>query len=258
MKENSYIDKYSWKCLLGKMSKEIKEEERYATWMVNKVRHIVLFCRFEENDFEWLSKYVPFNFHYFSPKDLEVIGKKFKVEKSKCSSVGLELDKTLNPVGKKNRGLRNKINRMEKLDIEVLNNFKSISDVEQFVKHWSDFYSLKYFRDYSGKNLHFYSNNFHKDCINSFCYLDNKLVAYGTLSPPVNGHSIYIIGKAFYKINPILSEFLDFSLYKKGYELGTRFVQTGRSSNKEILKYKQKFPGAVDCIEYEGRVKENV
>lgn len=250
-----YIDKFSWRCLTGKMSKNIEENEKFATWTVNKVRHMVLFKKFEKEDFSWLDKYVPFNFHYFDLEDLELIKMKYKVEKSKCLSVCLELEKTLNPVGKKNRGLRNKINRMEKLEIEVLDNYKDINDIENFVEKWSNDYSLKYFRDYSGKNLYFYNNGFHKDCINSFCYMGGKLVAYGTLSPPINGYSVYIIGKAFYKENPILSEFVDFSLYRKAFGKGCKFVQMGGSFSKTLLKYKQKFPGAISYDEYEGKIK---
>ena len=249
-----YIDRYSWKCLLGKMSRNIEENDLYATWTVGKVRHVDLFQPLKDLDI--LKSLVPFNFHYFSQDDLDFISSQFRVKKSKCASICLDLEKTLNPTGKKYRGLRNRINRMKKLDIEVLDNYKNIEDIEGFVDYWSDHYSLKYFRDYSSKNLFFYKSNFHLGCVNSFCYEKDKLVAYGTASPSVNEYSVYIIGKAFYEENPILSEFLDFSLYRKLYKSGGRYVNLGGSFTKKLLAYKSKFPGAQKFIEFEGKIKD--
>jgi len=251
----SYIDKYSWRCLLGKMAKNITETDTYATWTVNKTRHIIIFKSLEDKDLDWIEQYIPCNFHYFSTADTELLKSRFKIIRSKGMSVMLELDKTLNPTGKRYRGIRNKINRFKTLQLSVLDNYKDFNDIKNFIINWRENYAEKYFRDNSGKNLHFYMNDFHYNCISSFCYDDDKIMACGTLSPPKNGYSAYIIGKALYKENPILSEFIDFSLYKKAYELGTRFVTLGFSSNKGLLLYKQKFPGLTTYVEYSGTIK---
>lgn len=165
---SGFIDKYSWRCLLGKMSKSIEETEDFGKWEVNGKKHLVLFKPLENLD--WIEKYVPFGFHYFSDEDLKLIKTKFKVKRNKCVSICLNLEETLNISGKKHRGIRNRINRCEKENFEILDNYRSIEDVKTFVNEWRDKYSLKYFRNYSGKNTYFYSNNFHKDCINVFIY----------------------------------------------------------------------------------------
>jgi len=250
----SYIDKYSWKCLLGKMARDICEYDRYATWMVGKRRNIVIFDELKNSDIIWLKEYVPFNFHYFSFDDVVVLKNAFKVLKSKGDSGFLDLSKTLYPSGKKYRGLRNRLNRIDKLDIEVLDYYRDINDVKIFIEQWRENYSDKYFRDNSGKNLYFYMNNFHNECINSFCYNGNELVALGTLSNR-GRYSSYIVGKALYKKNPILSELIDFSLYEKANNLNIEYVMLGFSSNKSLLRYKEKFPGLNNHIEYSGKVK---
>lgn len=248
----SFLDRQSWKCLLGKMSKNIEQKETYATWTVYKRRHVVIFENIQ--DPKIFEKLVPFNFHYFTEKNVKKLKEAYKIKSKKEKSVMLDLEKTLNPSGKKYRGLRNRINRFKKLDIEVLNDYKDIEDIEDFVETWSNKYSLKYFRDNSGKNLHFYKHNFHKPCINSFCYYNGKLVAYGTFSCPHDGYSSFMIGKALYDVNPVLSEFVDYSLHKKAYELGAKYVLLGCSSTKGLLKYKKKFPGVINYIEYSGKV----
>lgn len=255
-----FIDKYSWKCMLGKMSRNIEENEIYAKWSVFGKKHIVLFRDLIEGDLEWIEKEVPFNFHYFSEEDIRLIKTKFKIKRSKLKSIYLNLNETLEIHGKKHRGIRNKINQCKKRNFEILSDYKDIKDIEKFIDIWSDNYSLKYFRDFSSKNLHFYKNNFHKDCINMFIY-DNELIAYGSISPVVNKKSTYIIGKALYNLKDLssytgLSEFLDLSLYKKANEKGTIYVNLGASFSKNLLEYKSKFPGTYDFIEYEGKVDE--
>lgn len=252
MNHRSYIDHDSWHCLLGKMSKNIIKTDIYASWTVNKTNHVVIF---QTNNFSWIDQHVPCNFHYFSKQDIEILQSRFKVSKTQSPSVILDLEQTLNPVGKKYRGLRNRINRFENQEIEVLDDYKDFSDIEKFITEWRNEYSLKYFRDNSGKNRFFYFCDFHKNCINSFCYSGDKLVAIGTISNPKSGFSSYIVGKALYKENPVLSEFIDFSLYRKAYNVGARYVNMGFSSNKGLLQYKDKFPGLTHYNEFYGKIE---
>ena len=139
-----------------------------------------------------------------------------------------------------------------------MDNYRKFSDIEEFIKTWRNDYSDKYFRDNSGKNLHFYKNNFHDRCISSFCYKNNKLIALGTISPPINNASSYVIGKALYKEHPVLSEFIDYKLYEKAKNLGAKFLTLGDSTTKGLLKYKKKYLGSIEHFEYFGKVKNEI
>lgn len=54
---------------------------------------------------------------------------------------------------------------------------------------------------------------------------------------------------------PGMSEFLDFSLYKKAKLLGTQYVNLGGSFKNTLVDYKKKFPGSMEFLEYEGKVE---
>lgn len=258
----SFADKYSWKCMLGIMSRDIEENEKYAKWRVGKKQHVVFFDNIKEKDVEEIKELVPFSFHYIGEDDVALLKKHFVVKRSKLPSVYLDLEKTLDLAGRKNKAIRQKYNRIDKLGIEIESDFRKIEDVEAFVKRWSgvdELYADKYFQNHSGKNKFFFSNGFHRDCINVFLYRDDVLLGYGILSPPnEKGFSNYVLGKALYADVPVsgLSEYLDLTLYKKGWESGVRFVNLGASFTKPLLEYKRKFLGQTEFLEYEGKVLE--
>ena len=60
-----YIDKYSWKCLLGPVAKNIEVKNEIAKWTVNKITHVVSFRELCDIDFEYFSTLIPFNFHSY-------------------------------------------------------------------------------------------------------------------------------------------------------------------------------------------------
>jgi hypothetical protein len=253
--KNSFIDKQSWKCLLGLRAVVLEENELYALWMVGNKRHVVLFSTLNKKNINKLKIQCPFSFHYFSEQDVEMLRTKYKIDAYRSKSTFINLKECFNPIGKKNRGLRNKINRINKMNIEVVENFKDIKDVEVFIKEWRDNYSDKYFRDHSGKSFQYYKNNHHVGNINCFCYCDEKLVAIGTVSKPEGGICSYVIGKALYKKIPLLSEFLDYNLYNRAFDAGGRKIHLGVSFTKDLLKYKNKFTGSENFYEFFGKIE---
>lgn len=254
--KNSFINKQSWKCLLGPRAIILEENDLYALWEVNNKRHVALFSSLNKKNISKLKIQCPFNFHYFSKEDVEMLKLKYNLSSSRNLSTSIDLKKCFDVVGKKNRGLRNKINRIKKMEVNVVENFKNIGDVEEFIKGWRNNYSDKYFRDHSGKSLQYYKNNNHLSNINCFCYKDNKLVAIGTVSRPENGTCSYIIGKALYKQIPLLSEFLDYYLYERVSREGAKKIHLGVSFTKNLLSYKNKFTGSENFYEFFGKVEE--
>lgn len=257
----SFADRHSWRCMLGVMSRDIVETDKYAKWRVGKKQHVVFFDNLKEDDLDIVRELCPFSFHYIGENDVKLLGKYFRIKKSKLPSVYLDLEKTLDLSGRKNKNIRQKYNRVSKLGIEIEDNFRKFEDIEKFVKRWSsvdEIYADRYFRNLSGKNKYFFSNGFHKDCFNIFLYGGEKLLGYAVLSPPKEGFSTYIIGKALYADIEVggLSEFLDISIYKKGWKNGVKYVNLGASFTKPLLKYKQKYSGGNDFLEYEGKVVE--
>lgn len=78
-------------------------------------------------------------------------------------------------------------------------------------------------------------------CLNLFVYSEDDLVAFGTLTPNINGVSSYVIGKALYQCFYGLSEWIDVELYKRAQALGITQINLGQAS-KGLLGYKTKFP----------------
>jgi len=243
-----YINKKSWKSFLGKMAKNIIEADDYAQWNVGNKKSLVIFS--DNVDFK---EHLPFKFYYFTEKQMELV-KDYNVSKNLIRSSCFDLKKLLNFSGKSYRGIRNKLNRCSNLNLEILDNYKSIDDIKQFSNYWSDNYSTKYFRDFSARNVIFYERGYHNDCINVFIYYNNLLVAYGTAFD-----GVYVLGKALYNPNfngiISLSEFLDFEIYKRIYESGNDYVNIGYSSTKGLKEYKEKFPGYFEIKEYLGEIK---
>lgn len=241
----TYINKYSWKCLLGKQSKNIKEENGIYFWEVGKKKH---FCTDRILTQEDLSKVKDHSFHYMTKENINILG---KVTKTKNTSVIIDLDKfTIS--GNKNSGLRHSINLAKKSDLIIQDHFDNIVDVKVMLNEWSEALAEKYFRDFSGKNEYFYSNNFHKDCINLFIYnKDKKLLSFATAS--VGDNCSYIIGKALCNKVYGLSEYTDYLLYQKLIDSKVKSINLGQAS-KGLLFYKMKFPGARQIVHYDGKV----
>lgn len=242
---HSFIDKASWKCLLGAQAKNIEVGHKYAKWEVSGKTNLVIFS--EKYN---LDKFRPFKFHYFSENKVTELKEKYEVRTSKIHSVCFELEKVLDIDGRKFKNIRTRINRCVGLGLELNRDFKKLEDIDEFFTTWRAEYSDKYFWDFSGKNKMFYKNGWHKDLNNIFIYNGDKLVAVGSYSD-----YSYAIGKALYNEISGLSEFLDYSLYVDAYNRGIKVLNLGMSSNKRLLEYKKKFNGAFELIEYSGEVK---
>lgn len=246
----TFINKYSWKCLLGKQSKNINEENEIYTWEVGKKKHFTTSKILNEEEIKNLKDR---SFHYLSEDNINILKQYFKIKKEKKVSVIIDLDK-FNISGNENKSIRHCINSAKKNNLIVQDNFDNINDVKIMLNEWSNVLAEKYFRDFSGKNEYFYSNNFHNDCINVFIYnIDNNnktLVSFATASPDKESCS-YIIGKALCNRIYGLSEYTDYLLYQKLIDLGFKNINLGQAV-KGLLHYKMKFSGARQIIHYDG------
>lgn len=246
----TFINSFSWKCLLGKQAKNISESSEIYTWDVGKKKHFATNKILNINEVDFL---VGRSFHYLTEENLNIIKSKYKVNKTKNISVVLDLTK-FTIAGNINKKIRHSINLAKKSNLIIQDNFDNIDDVKEMLNEWSDVLAQKYFRDFSGKNEYFYSKNYHKDCINIFVYqiIDDKkkLVSFATASPNKEDCS-YIIGKALCNKIHGLSEYTDYLLYNKLIELGFEKINLGQAT-KGLLKYKTKFPGAKEIIHFDG------
>lgn len=249
-----FINSYSWKCLLGSQAKEIKEHDNIYTWKVGKRTHLIVNKELTEADLPTLKEYSPCNFNYMSKENVAFLKKYFKISTSSDRSVIVDLE-NFSLDGGEFKKTRQAFNKCKKNNLVVENNFRKLKDVEDMIEEWSNDYTDKYFRDFSGKNYYFYKNNFHQDCINVFIYHEDLLVAYSTLSPNQNENSSYIIGKALYKRFAGLSEYADIMAYHKAIARGVKKVDMGQAP-KNLLKYKMKYPGATIEVNYDGKILE--
>jgi hypothetical protein len=244
-----FINKYSVKCLLGPRSKVEYVSDDLFCWSVNGKNHFSILGSLTIEDIEHISSLGKVSFHYCSAENLELLKKYFKVDKTKITNVILDIN-NLDFVGKKGRQFRNYLNKYK--DLRVVDNFNSIDEIEEFINKWSDQLADKYFRDHSGKNLHFFRRGSHIGCENIFIYKDYELVAFGVASPMDNGSCSYIVGKALAKSYPGMSEFADIMLYRKLLrKYGAFKIDMGMGA-KGLLSYKMKFPGAIGEINYHG------
>ena len=252
----SFLNKYTFRCLLGPRSKDVHIIDDMYFWKVGDRKHFGTSRTLLECDIDLLKSkhYYPFSFHYLSVENTAILKSNFQISKSKDKCVIVDIT-DLSLKGGKFKKVRQAINKCKENDFEILDNFKKIEDVEQMLDEWSNNYTDKYFRDFSGKNLFFYKNNFHKNCNNIFIYHKNDLVSFGSLSPNNNGKSSYIIGKALYKRFRGLSELTDIELYKKAFDKGIFIINMGRSSNKRLHFYKSKFPTLKEEVCYSGKIK---
>jgi len=245
----TYINDYSWKCLLGKQSKNIEIKDSIYFWDVNKNHHFCTSKNLIESDLDGLENK---GFHYMTPENLSLLKTKYKVNKSNLISVCIDLDK-FKISGKSNSGIRHSINSAKKHNLTIKESFNDINDVKKMLNEWSEVLAEKYFRDFSGKNHYFYQNNFHKDCVNLFLYDKDDLVAFASASPEKDNCS-YIIGKALCNRIHGLSEYADYLLYNKLIESGVSVINLGQAKGG-LYKYKRKFSGSFDIVHHDGFVE---
>lgn len=238
-----YIDRYSAKCMLGKLSKNIRQEGSVLSWESQGRKNIVLID--DEVDLGVLSRIGGANFHYLSGETLEIMRANFRVKASARKSVVQQI--TQNFSGKKNRRFRNYLNRYAKLSVEP--ELRKVSDLSDMLREWSSGMGAKYFRNMCTKNKFFIENGFHKGCKNVFVYNGEALVSFGVLSPIKDGRCSYIIGKALSHIYPGLAEFTDLMAYKG---IGGEFMVNLGQGEGGLLAYKMKFPGAFIQTHYDG------
>jgi len=250
----SFINKYSWKCLLGPQAKETVDHGGVYTWKVGKKNHLTASRSLGVSDIPLIQSNLPFNFNYMAENNISFLKEHFTVQKTKDKSVIVSLE-GWDLSGGEFKKTRQAYNKCKKLPFVIESNFRKIEDVERMIEEWSNDYTEKYFRDFSGKNYYFYKNGFHKECLNVFIYHQDDLVAFGTLSPEESGISSYILGKALYKRFSGLSEFADIELYRVGMAAGVKLVNMGRAP-KNLLQFKMKYPGAKIENTYEGKVLE--
>lgn len=249
----TFINKHSFKCLLGPRASNIKEIADVYFWEVNKKKHFSTSKELNQNDIEALAEYGDCNFHYLSPENTEILKRHFKTSKSKKKSIILDIT-NLSLSGGRFKKIRQSVNRCKKYNLKIESCFRSIDDVDKMIRIWSHQYTEKYFRDFSGKNKYFYRNNFHTNCLNIFIYNKDNLVSFGSLSPGTDQAS-YIIGKALYKDFPGLSEYTDITLYQIAKTKGIKNINMGAVSNKRLHFYKAKFPNSTEEIYYDGSIE---
>lgn len=248
----TYINRYSWKCLLGKQSKNITEENDLYFWQVGPRQNFCTGRDLTTADLPLLT--ADLNFHYLSEENVKfLMEQNIKLDKGKNQSTLLDLSQ-FTIAGNKFKSLRHAVNRGKGYNLTVEDSFRDIKNVETMLEEWSNVISIKYFRDNSGKNAHFYRNNFHQDCLSVFLYDKDGLVSFGTASPEINGSSAYIMGKALCNRYYGLSEYTDYLLYQKLIAHNISKIDLGQTT-KGLIHYKNKFPGSQMYTYYNGNIK---
>lgn len=251
---SNFITNESFRCLLGKQSKEIEIINNLFLWKVGNKRHFAVMGELNDINIEKLACYFPCNFHYLTSNNIDILKNSFKIKKSRGNSVIIDID-DLSFSGNEGKNVRHCLNRCAKNKFSIEDNLRSIKDVENLIDEWSNNYTTRYFRDNSGKNTYFYKNNFHQGLISTFIYQGDNLVSFGTLTlPNIDGYSSYVLGKALYQRHYGLSEFADVELYKKAKLFGIKYVNLGQA-NKGLLFYKTKFNSFIQT-HYDGQILE--
>jgi len=248
---NNFINTYSAPCLLGKMAKNPTWHGNIFSWTVSNKNHAVVANDhiLTNTDIEYLKQIRPFSFHYMFKPNIDILSQHFEISKTKIKSILLNVSE-IDVTGNKGKTFRNYINRYSGYDIkEELGN---IGDAKDMIDRWSETMGEKYFRDFSGKNLYFFQNNYHQDCECIFVYDKDKLISFGVASP--GAKSVYVIGKALAQEYPGLSEFTDIKLYEKLLKKYGAFQINLGMATKGLMAYKSKFPGSIEQGSYNGKV----
>ncbi len=246
-----YINQDSFKCLLGPQAKEVVISNNLFLWKVGKKKHFAVEGTLNDQNIQELKTYGESNFHYISPDNFEILKNNFKADKVKHMSVIIDIQ-DLSFKGDKYKSIRHCLNRCKKEEFIIESNYRQLQDVKNLIEEWSNDYTEKYFRDNSGKNMHFYKNNYHLGLDSVFVYKGDSLVAFGTLSRNQGGYCSYILGKALYKRHYGLSEFADIELYKLAQGKGISFVNMG-DATKGLIDYKTKFAHLTET-HYDGSI----
>jgi len=249
MKDYNYINSHSWKCLLGKQSKNVIESNGLYRWEVGSKKHFCTDRNLEISDLDLIKGY---NFHYLSVNNINFLKNHVSLNKSKGLATAIKIEE-ISLVGDKNKSLRYAINRGKKYGLVVEENYRNINDVYKMVNEWSNVLAQKYFRDNSSKNEHFYRNNWHLECHNVFLYDKDDLVSFGSASPGVDGYSSYVVGKALCNRYYGLSEYTDYLLYQKCLQNEIKIVDLGQTTGGMIF-YKGKFGGSFTYNFYNGKI----
>lgn len=249
----NFINDQSYKCLLGQQTKQTYKSNNLYIWQVNSKYHFATNNIISNEDISILKTLTPISFHYLSEENLSILKKEFKLSKTKEQSIGINIS-SLEFKGRKFHGIRNSINKCKNLNLTIKDNFNNIDDIKKLLNEWSTVLANKYFRDFSGKNLYFYKNDFHKDCINIFIYKDEELISFASASKPDEGCSTYIIGKALCNRYPGLSEYTDLILYEKLKKMNCDIINMGQAT-KGLIYYKSKFPNSITQTHYNGKIQ---
>lgn len=237
-----FIDKYSWKVFLSTCAKNVTDNNGIFHWTISNRMQVVTDRPIIISDIEYLKQLAPFNFFYFLKDNIDMLKQNgFSVQCKKNPSVVIPIS-DLNFAGAQYKKLRQSVNKAKKYNLTPEINYRKFDDVLTFLEKWKDTCGEKYFQARIGKNKYLLKNNLHQNCRNIFFYDKDDLVSFAVLSPPINGLSAYIAGKALCLQYPGLSEFTDVEAYKLVQENTTQ-VNLGGGS-KTLRKYKLKFPGA--------------
>jgi hypothetical protein len=253
MRGTGFIDQYSAPCLLGPQSKNIRQINNLFIWEVGKKTHFSVIGgeSLSSSDIEELKKIGLASFHYLSEDNYKIL-KNNIISKDKITSIILKIDE-IDYCGNRNKTIRNYMNRYKKKVVE--GDYRKIDDVKEIIDRWSDTSADKYFRDFSGKNLYFIKNGYHKSCENVFVYDEDKLISFGVASSLEEGYCTYVIGKALCKDYPGLSEFTDMKLYEKIFaKVGPFRINMGQAM-KGLVFYKKKFAIPEEEINYHGKIQ---
>lgn len=250
----NYIDEYSWKSFLSVQAKNIQEiNNGFYLWEMKGVKQLVKSRNLELNDIDFIKSLGVCNFFYFPKEDIDLLKKQgIKITSRKDPEAVIPIEK-IEFKGRKYHGIRSALNKANKLNLTIENELRNIEDLKQMLKIWSDTSGEKYFQDRSGKHMFFFKNEFHKGCLNTFVYLEDKLVGFAVISPPKNGFCSYVIGKALCIPYPGLSEYIDVIAYKEAQKVGGKLINLG-GGGKNLIKYKSKFPGAYLLPTYDGKI----
>lgn len=264
MTYSNYINEYSWKSFLGSGAKKITELGKFRHWETQKKRQLIKLGALEESDLIILKDLIPFSFFYFDKEEIKILEKLeeegYEISYHKDPDIILPIEK-LDYSGKSYRDIRWAINKCSKMGFEICDEFKKFEDIEIMIKKWGNSSAEKYFQDRSSKNKFLFKNNWHKDCLNTFIYDKENLIAFAVLSPPDENNSCsYIIGKSLCLLSNNngqkysgISEYADYLAYCKAQNAGAKLANLGGGAKGACL-YKLKFPGAFKSDTWDGKI----
>jgi hypothetical protein len=231
----------SWKSFLSTVTKNINDNEMYSSWDIYGKTKLGFKREVAESDLDTFN-IEQFSAFYVTPEDIDILSKKYKINKSKDDSVVIPI-KDFSLKGRKYNDLRTAFNKNDKRNFEIIDYLKSYDDMEQFLLSWDETSGEKHFQSRIGKNRFFFKKQFEREGISLFIYDEDKLIGWGVLSKPIDGYSAYVAGKALCYDYKGMSEYADIILYEYARTKGVEFVDLG-GGKPSVFKYKMKFPKA--------------